>query len=145
MQAAMPSVAQNFSKMDTNADGQVSRDEMRNYKMQHGHADMQKSFTAADVNGDKMIDKSEAVSLSMLNENFAAIDTNKDGSVSMGELNSYHQARHDKWSQGGKSSAEADQTRSTTTESTSTTTTTDQDSATSSKDAGDSSTTTPNQ
>ena len=40
MQASMPSVAENFQQMDSNSDGQVSKDELHNYKSQHGKADL---------------------------------------------------------------------------------------------------------
>jgi Ca2+-binding EF-hand superfamily protein len=131
MQASMPTIASSFSQMDTNADGQVSRDEMHNYKTQHGQREWQKKFSAADTNGDKLLDQTEAQSLPMLSEKFASIDTDKDGKLSAEEMRAHHLAMGEDTREASKTlqhsdaAQEADEKRTTSTSSTTTTTTTD--------------------
>ena len=131
MQAAMPTIASNFSQMDTNTDGQVSHDEMHNYKKQHGERDWQKKFSTADINGDKMLDQSEASSMPMLSEKFATVDTDKDGKVSTEEMRAYHMSMGEDTREASKTlqhsdkTQDADQKRSTSSTSSTTTTTTD--------------------
>jgi hypothetical protein len=136
MQAAMPTIAANFGQMDTNSDGQVSRDEMHSYKKQHGERDWQKKFSTADINGDRMLDQSEASSMPMLSEKFASIDTDKDGKISSDEMRAHHLAmgadtrEASKTLQHSDTTQEADEKRTTSsTTSTTTTTTTDDESA----------------
>lgn len=47
---------------------------------------------AADTNGDGMISRAEAAALPRLAAHFDAIDTNKDGQITMDELRAAHQA-----------------------------------------------------
>jgi Ca2+-binding EF-hand superfamily protein len=135
MQASMPTIASNFSQMDINAGGQVSRDEMHNYKMQHGQREWQKKFSAADTNGDKLLDQTEAQSLPMLSEKFASIDTDKDGKVSAEEMRAHHLAMGEDTREASKTlqhsdttQQDADEKRTTSSTSSTTTTTTTDDS-----------------
>jgi Ca2+-binding EF-hand superfamily protein len=135
MQAAMPTIASNFSQMDTNSDGQVSRDEMHNYKKQHGARDWQKKFSTADINGDRMLDQSEASSMPMLSEKFASVDTDKDGKVSTEEMRAYHMTMGAETREAGKTlqhsdtTQDADEQRTTSSTTSTTTTTTSDDTA----------------
>jgi Ca2+-binding EF-hand superfamily protein len=94
-EASMPHLAQNFDQVDTNHDGQVSRDEMRAFHaghMQHSPEQMQAHFKAADTNGDGAIDLAEAkAGMPMLAEHFAEVDLNKDGKVTMEEMKAHHE------------------------------------------------------
>ena len=135
----MPTLSQNFAQMDANSDGQLTYDEMQAYKMQHGQRELRQQFSAADRDGNNMIDRTEAASLPMLADQFAKVDANSDGKVSLDEMKAYHSASGQDWHDASKtthqsslpSSQEADQSRSTT----STTTTTH---STTSGNAGDS-------
>jgi Ca2+-binding EF-hand superfamily protein len=133
IQASMPTIASNFSEIDTNSDGEVSHDEMHNYKMQHSQRQWQQRFSAADVNGDNVLDQAEAASLPMLSDKFSTVDADKDGRITTEEMRAHHLAMGEVWrdarkpmQHGETATEEADELRSTTsaTSTTSTTTTT---------------------
>jgi Ca2+-binding EF-hand superfamily protein len=90
----MPHAADNFAKIDTNKDGQLSPDEMRAFhKAQpaHGRGEMRDHFKAADKNGDHAIDLEEAkAGMPMLAEHFAEVDTDKNGKVTPEEMKAHH-------------------------------------------------------
>jgi hypothetical protein len=94
-EASMPHLAQKFDQVDTNHDGQVSRDEMRAFRaghMKHSPEEMQAHFKAADKNGDGAIDLAEAkAGMPKLAEHFADVDLNKDGKVTMDEMKAHHE------------------------------------------------------
>ncbi len=80
---ANPRLAKNFDAIDTNKDGQLSRDEMRAFheKQKGAH------YTAIDTNGDGQISKAEAqANAPRLAERFDQLDANKDGQLSKDEL-----------------------------------------------------------
>lgn len=97
-QASMPHAAENFARIDTNKDGQLSADEMRAFHKGppgHGPGEMREHFKAADKNGDHAIDLAEAkAGLPMLAEHFADVDTNKDGKVTPEEMKAHHKKMH---------------------------------------------------
>ncbi|MEI7744093.1 MAG: EF-hand domain-containing protein, partial [Chloroflexota bacterium] len=96
--ASMPHVAENFDKLDTNKDGQISVDEMRAMHKdggRHSPEQMKQHFKDADKNADGAIDLEEAkAGMPMLAEHFADVDTNKDGKVSPDEMRAHHQRMH---------------------------------------------------
>lgn len=123
IQASMPSKAQKFTQMDANNDGELSTDEMHSYKLQHGQRDLQQKFSSADRDGDSMLDQTEAQGMPTLTEQFATVDANSDGKISLEEMRAHHLAMGGEWSEEGDKTSEADELR-TTTSSTSTTSTT---------------------
>ncbi len=101
----MPRLAEKFDQMDTNKDGQLSRDEMKAWKKTHKHAhkkgnkaDRQakaaERFKHADTNGDGKISRAEAEkNAPRLAKRFDAIDANKDGQLTQDELRAYRETR----------------------------------------------------
>jgi Ca2+-binding EF-hand superfamily protein len=57
-------------------------------------AKMEAAFKAADKNGDGKLDKEEAKAMPRVSKNFDAIDADKDGSVTMAEIQAYMKAQH---------------------------------------------------
>ena len=93
-QGSMPYIAENFDKLDANADGQVSREEMMQHRM-HAKKEWKQQFrdrwTAADKDGDGALDLAEAqTSMPRLAENFSIFDTNNDGKVTQQEMRAHH-------------------------------------------------------
>jgi Ca2+-binding EF-hand superfamily protein len=86
VQASLPTMSESFVQMDANGDGKLSSDEMHAYKSKHGERDMRQQFSAADKDGDNMLDLAEASSMPKLSEQFAKVDVNQDGKVSIEEL-----------------------------------------------------------
>ena len=80
--AALPHLAKNFDRLDTNKDGFISRDELQAAR-KHRQAAM---FKKIDTDGDGRISRQEAASRPMLSKHFDQIDTNKDGYLSRDEL-----------------------------------------------------------
>ena len=118
----MPTAAQNFAQMDANSDGQLTHEEMHAYKMQNSQNEIRQQFSAADRDSNKLIDQAEAASLPMLADQFAKVDVNSDGNVSMDEMQAYHHEMDQDWHDANKTthdgtqpSQDADQSRSTTT------------------------------
>ena len=131
IQASMPTAAQNFAQMDANSDGQLTHEEMHAYKMQNSQNEIRQQFSAADRDSNKLIDQTEAASLPMLADQFAKVDVNSDGNVSMDEMQAYHHEMDQDWHDANKTthdetlpSQDADQSRSTTTTKSSSSTTT---------------------
>ena len=101
----MPRMAEKFDQIDSNRDGQLSRDEMKAWKKtrKHAHrmgnkADRQaraaERFKHADTNGDGKISRAEAEkNAPRLAKKFDAIDANKDGQLTQDELRAYRDAR----------------------------------------------------
>lgn len=81
--AAMPEVAAHFDAMDTDADGTVSRDEVKAYA----------KFAKEDKDKDGTLDKDEAKGWSQVSKNFESIDTDHEGTVSLAEINAYMMAQ----------------------------------------------------
>ena len=58
------------------------------------HAKGDAAFTRADKDHDGTLDKAEAKAMPRVSKNFDAIDTDKDGTVSLDEIHAYMKARH---------------------------------------------------
>jgi Ca2+-binding EF-hand superfamily protein len=105
VEKSMPRLAEKFDQVDTNKDGQLSRDEMKAWKKTHKHAhkkgnkaDRQakaaERFKHADTNGDGKISRAEAEkNAPRLAKKFDAIDANKDGQLTQEELRAYRETK----------------------------------------------------
>ena len=105
VEKSMPRLAEKFDQIDTNKDGQLSRDEMKAWKKTHKHAhkkgnqaDRQaraaECFKHADTNGDGKISRAEAEkNAPRLAKRFDAIDADKDGQLTQEELRAYREAK----------------------------------------------------
>jgi len=96
---AMPRVAKNFDAIDTDKDGTVSLDEIRASMKkagQHIHERAVERFKSADKDNDGTLTKEEAKAMPRVAKNFAAIDADKEGTVSEKEIHDYMKAQHQK-------------------------------------------------
>ena len=88
--ALMPHLADNFDRVDGNKDGQVSGEEMREFRKAGPHHDggrMRQKFEAADKDRDGSLDLAEAqTGMPGLAERFSAVDADNDGKVTPDEL-----------------------------------------------------------
>jgi Ca2+-binding EF-hand superfamily protein len=94
---AMPRVSKNFDAIDTDKDGTVSMDEVKAAMKQAKktmHDKGEAAFKKADADNDGTLDKQEATAMPRVAKNFDAIDTDKDGTVSMDEIRAFMQAQH---------------------------------------------------
>jgi Ca2+-binding EF-hand superfamily protein len=87
---SMPYIAQHFDMLDSNSDGQVSREEMLQHRM-HAKKEWKQQFrdrwTAADADGDGALDLAEAqTGMPKLAEHFSSFDANNDGKVTQQEM-----------------------------------------------------------
>ena len=99
---AAASFAQNVTAPDKSKEpGTVTRDQTTTpphkadstaHKSKHAKGDA--AFTKADKDKDGTLDKTEAKGLPRVSKNFDAIDTDKDGTVSLDEVHTYMKARH---------------------------------------------------
>ena len=108
VEKSMPRLAAKFDQIDTNKDGQLSRDEMHAWKKTHKHArkhgnktDRQaraaERFKHADSNGDGKISRAEAEkNAPRLAKKFDAIDANKDGQLTQDELRAYRESKRNR-------------------------------------------------
>ena len=79
-----------FKELDTNKDGKLTLDELQGGYSQHtAHADgrthLDERFDAADTNHDGSLDREEAKAMPMLSQYFDEVDANKDGKVTRQE------------------------------------------------------------
>ena len=85
-----------FDEADSNKDGKLSADEIKNCD-RHGHGPMHgkgtMGFNSADKNADSKLDRTEAAALPNVGMNFDAIDANKDGLLERDEVHSYMKSR----------------------------------------------------
>jgi uncharacterized protein (DUF1501 family) len=93
--AALPKLARHFDEIDTNHDGQLSKDELKAY-FQAKHQEMGAAwFKKVDADGDGRISKAEAQATApRLAAHFDQIDTNGDGFITPEELAAAHQHHH---------------------------------------------------
>ena len=87
-------MGERFAKLDANADGELTREEMHAARKQ-GHEQMREHgverFKAADANADGGIDLAEAqTAMPRLAEKFSTVDADNDGKVTADELKSLH-------------------------------------------------------
>ena len=95
---ALPRVAKNFDRLDTDKDGSVSQAELA-AGMQHMHGKGRKmhrngmaAFEKADTDKDGTLDRTEAAAMPRVAKNFEAIDTDRSGTVSLEEVHAYMKA-----------------------------------------------------
>ena len=105
VEKSMPRLAKKFDQIDTNKDGQLSRDEMKAWKKTRKHAHKKgnqadrhargaERFKHADTNGDAKISRAEAeTNAPRLAKKFDAIDANKDGQLTQEELSAYRETK----------------------------------------------------
>jgi Ca2+-binding EF-hand superfamily protein len=92
---ALPHVAKNFDRLDTDKDGSVSQAELTaGMKGMHGkgrkmHRKGMAAFQKADTDKDGTLDRTEAAAMPRVARNFEAIDTDKSGTVSLEEIHAY--------------------------------------------------------
>lgn len=94
---ALPHLEKHFDEIDTNKDGQISKDEMRAFTKSRKQARKHKAeerFSKADTDHDGSLTRDEADKggLKRIAQNFDAIDANKDGKVTKEELRAYYRA-----------------------------------------------------
>lgn len=93
--ATHPRLAERFDQLDTNKDGNLSPEEIRAGRGPgrgpgFGGGD---PMARLDVNGDGLVDRSEAAGHPRLEQYFDEIDANKDGTLSREELLAAHRGR----------------------------------------------------
>ncbi|MGH8744643.1 MAG: EF-hand domain-containing protein [Burkholderiales bacterium] len=95
---AMPHVAEHFDEIDTDKDGTVSMDEIRAFAKAHhkdAHQRGEEQFKKADKDHDGTLTKDEAKAMPNVYKNFDAIDTDKDGTVTLEEIHNYMKSRRE--------------------------------------------------
>lgn len=78
-----------FAQVDVDRDGTISRGEFDTFMRQRfeaQRAEFEAAFTAADENGDGVIDRKEAAINAVLLEKFDSVDRDGDGKISRDEL-----------------------------------------------------------
>lgn len=88
-QSAQAYIDSAFSRMDTNADGSISKEEFKTFtlaRLSQQKAAFDEAFNAADANKDGKIGKDEAAANPQLAANFARIDTDGDGFISADDI-----------------------------------------------------------
>ncbi len=94
---SMKHVSRHFDSIDADKDGTVSLDELKaSMKGMHKgmHEKGEAAFKKADKDADGTLDKEEAKAMPRVAKNFDAIDTDKDGTVSLDEIHTYMKAHH---------------------------------------------------
>lgn len=97
VEKSLPRLAKQFDQIDTNKDGQLSRDELKAAKKTQKSQKQAKAaerFKHADANGDGAISRAEAEKgAPRLAKKFDQIDSNKDGQLSQEELRAYRESK----------------------------------------------------
>lgn len=94
---AVPWLDKRFDVLDSNKDGQISREEIAAAKSAHHEERKRKAdekFSKADADQDGSISREEAEKgLRSIASKFDVIDANKDGKITQAEINAYQHAR----------------------------------------------------
>jgi Ca2+-binding EF-hand superfamily protein len=90
-----PGVALRFALMDTNHDGQVSKKELIDF-VQAQRKQAIERFKQADKNGNGKLSRKEAMALPGIYARFDQIDANHDGQVTPQEIGRYARVQIDK-------------------------------------------------
>ena len=101
VEKSLPRLARRFDAIDANRDGNLTREEIRNwsraargYRRESARAKFQEYFNKADADGDGALSRSEAErGMPRIARKFDAIDTNHDGKVTPDEMRAWFQAR----------------------------------------------------
>jgi Ca2+-binding EF-hand superfamily protein len=84
---SLPRLYENFDAIDANKDGYITFEEMRNARQAHrGGGAHGEGWKKWDANGDGKLSREEVAKAPRLSQDFDAIDTNKDGFLSVEEL-----------------------------------------------------------
>jgi Ca2+-binding EF-hand superfamily protein len=97
---AMPHVAKHFKEIDADKNGTVSMDEIRAFMKSHkgdAHERGKERFNKADKDHNGTLTKEEAKAMPHVYKNFDAIDTDKDGTVSLEEIHSFMKAKREEY------------------------------------------------
>jgi Ca2+-binding EF-hand superfamily protein len=103
----LPYVAKHFDEIETDKEGTVSMDEIRDFAKSHkkdAHRRCEERFKQADMDHDGTLTKEEAKAMPNVAKHFDEIDVDKDGTVTLDEIHNYMKARRDR-QQGGKPAA----------------------------------------
>ncbi|HVS27186.1 MAG TPA: EF-hand domain-containing protein [Burkholderiales bacterium] len=95
---AMPHVAKHFDEIDADKDGTVSMDEIRAFAKAHhkdAHHRGEERFKKADKDNDGTLTKDEAKAMPNVYKNFDAIDTDKNGTVTLDEIHNHMKSRRE--------------------------------------------------
>ncbi len=83
---ALPRIAEQFDAIDANRDGFVTMDELRAYHQAHKGEQRAEMWKKLDADGDGRLSRGEVAGHPRLANGFDAIDANKDGFLSVEEL-----------------------------------------------------------
>lgn len=97
-EAGAPGMARNFDRLDANADGQLTREEIRAQRAQmreQARAQAEQRWAATDTNGDGAIDLAEAqTGMPRAAANFGRLDADGNGLLSREEMRQAMRQRH---------------------------------------------------
>lgn len=92
-QASLPGLAVNFATIDTNSDGNVSLAELQAWRLARAGGQRGQGWKKWDANGDGALTRDEVANAPRLSQQFDAIDTDRNGSLTAEELQAAHSRR----------------------------------------------------